>query len=470
MKARKSDKGMDATPNFMQTGLRFQRQGKLKKALRSFVMAFFRGIHRAGALNNMGVVFRKSGLPEKAVAAYFLSLRNDPDNPGTLSNLGNSLQDAGRHDEALIFHQKATQLGPQVPAYFHHLGICFMDLGRNSEAIKAFKKAIELEPEFVEANWDLSLALLQSRQFEAGWPLYEYRWKLLKTSKLPVEGRQWDGNNLPDGTLLVIHEQGFGDTLMAVRFLSQIRPCVKKLILICQPELISLLQDQVPADLILPTGTKWPLCDAWIPLMSIPWLLRIEAATISSKPYLRAPFHLTESADFSAIELLDSENQAAGKTGGLKIGVIWSGSTTFSHNHIRACRFKYFLRLLEVPDVTLFSLQKDQPSRALDQPGMRVFVNPLGEKLDNFATTAAVMEELDLIIMTDSAVAHLAGAMGKPVWVLLAYRHDWRWFEGAGISPWYEKMRLFKQKRPGDWDGVFEEVVAALKEFQPDKN
>ena len=250
-------------------------------------------------------------------------------------------------------------------------------------------------------------------------------------------------------------EQGFGDAILSVRFLPALRARVRRVALGCKPELLRLFSGLAGVDELVAIGAAAPSHAAHVPFMSLPGMAMKSFADLPPP----AKLHVPPEARARLAPLVATAGNR------LKVGIIWSGSVTFKGNAQRATPLERFLPFAEVPGVQLFSLQKGPRAEELAQSGARNYIVDLGRHLDDFADTAAAVEQLDLVLMTDSSVAHLAGSLGRPVWNLLPFMPYWLYLDGRSDTPWYPSMRLFRQKAPGAWDGVFAEARHALEEL-----
>ena len=404
--------------------------------------------------NALGVVLRASGKPEEAIGCYRRALDLRPGDLAAMSNLANALKDLQRYREAVDLHQRVVSAQPTAAAWTN-LGVALHDGGQLVDALAAFSQAVRLDPENASAHFDRAQVLLRLGRYDAGWREFDWRWKLADRVPMPnYTTPVWDGSNLP-GTLLVWPEQGFGDSILSMRFLPNVRRRVQRVALGCKSELIRLFEGMAGVDEIVPVGKAAPPHLAHAPVMS---LGRHVMASLSDLP---PPARLNVPA--AAKAKLAPVIARAGQR--LKLGIVWSGSLTFKGNALRATEFERFLVFAEVENVQLFSLQKGSRAEDLSRSGARNYIIDLAPLLEDFADTAAAIEQLDLVIMTDSSVAHLAGSLGRPVWNLLPFMAYWLYLEGRSDSPWYPSMRLFRQKTPGDWDGVFLEARSALSEL-----
>jgi Tfp pilus assembly protein PilF len=388
-----------------------------------------------------------------AVRCYREAIARDSANSGYWTNLGNALTHLKQPASAISCHDRAIARSPKPDAlHYHNLGISLAQSGRHSEAIAAFSRALEIRTDHNMARWDRALSYLSLGDYRQGWADYEMR---LATGQLPVRelpGERWTGQHYRGKRLLLVAEQGFGDTLWVARYLPQVKALGGELIVECQRELLPVLQTMRVADGLIPSGEALPSADLHRHLCSLPGLFTTDFASIPPPPYLAAPEG--RQPKFQAL-LARADSR-------LKIGIVWSGSVTFKKNHERAQRLVRFMQAFNMPGVQLYSLQKGPPEKGLATLPKGAGIIDLAPLLLDFADTAAAIAQLDLIIMTDSAVAHLAGAMGKPVWLLLSHVAHWLWLNDRPASPWYPSMRLFRPRAPGDWNHVFDAAAVAL--------
>ena len=401
-------------------------------------------------LLSLGNTLQRQGKTGEAEACFRQTMELRPDFLGAYNNLGVILEAQGRHAEAEACYKRALEAGLEEPPVLLNLGNALRDQHRPDEAIAAYGRAIELKPDFAQAHVNMSYALLMKGDFEAGWKEFEWRWKVenFPTPLRPFAQQPWDGTPLSGETVLVHAEQGFGDTLQFARYTAAVADRGGRVVVECQPELRRLMATAPGVAGVVAHGETLPEFDRHVPLLSLPGLLNTTLQSIpADTPYLRPDPRLAE----------EWAGRMAG--GGRKVGIVWRSSLGQLSSPHKSCPLTAFAPLFELPGVRLFSLQKDPPADDLPLPGG---VGDLGGRLDDFADTAAVISSLDLTISVDTAVAHLAGALGRPVWLLLSTAGDWRWLTGREDSPWYPTMRLFRQPSPGDWQGVLQRTAAAL--------
>lgn len=410
--------------------------------------------------NNMGIFLRESKHARAAEACYRRALDCGGEaDAGLRTNLGNALNDLDRCEEAIACHELALAMDSNSPLILQNLGVSLRGAGRHAEAVVQYDRLLEKSPDNHNARWDRSQSLLALGRLAEGWRDYESRWKLKEAGAYPRKGPRWEGKPFKRKTLLLIAEQGFGDTLLAARFLPQVKALGGRVLLECQPEVMRLLGKNGWVDSVFAKGTKPPEpYDFQLPMMSLPGLFVPDTAAIPPAPYL--------AADPAGHDMFT--NLLKKEAGQINVGIVWSGSVTFKGNAYRAVGLEHFLRFAAVPGVRLFSLQKGPPHEELKRLGLQSMVTDLSPLLLDFECTAAALEMLDLVIMTDSATAHLAGALGRPVWVLLGSRPYWLW-GSADNTPWYPGMRLLRQRKVGDWEELFDRAEKELREWAESK-
>lgn len=479
-------------------GVILQKQGKFEEAIQSYGNALKREPDRAETYNNLGTVLIEVDRFDEAVANYEHAILLKPDyaeayynlanafkrehklneaikhyrkainfNPNyveSTNNLGSTLKDQGRYDEALDALCRAIRLRPNNAEAHNNCGIVLQEQGKLNEALVAFNKAVALKTDYAEAHFNRSLLLLLKGRFTEAWPEYEWRLCTKEYGLKNVQQPQWKGSPLEGKSILVHAEQGFGDTIQFVRYLPLIQSKGGRVIFECWPQLISLLENCNGIDKIIekiPDEEPAEEFDFTIPLMSLPGIFDTKLETIPFPvPYITANRRLA-----------DEWHKRLAVNDYFKIGLVWTGNPENRNICLkRSCTLREFADLSKIPGLKFYSLQKGPASVEALYPPVGMDIINLEDKLKDFSDTAAVIANLDLVISVDTAVAHLAGALGKPVWILLPFVPDWRWLVNREDSPWYSSMRLFRQTHPGDWAGVFDRVVQALTEKMPDFN
>jgi len=428
------------------------QKGNLAEAVENYGKSLLLNPKVADAYNNMGVALRALGKLEAAVACYRRCLVLRPNNAGANSNLGNALRELGRLQLSVAAHQQAIKLTPESPESYYNLGLVLRDLGQVTQALAAFERTLGYNPDHADCRWDRALTLLLRGDFLPGFEEYDWRWKLDRSPPRGFTEPEWDGSDLKGKTLLIHQEQGFGDMIQFARYIPMAKARGGTVVLEVQPELSRLFSTLPGVDKVVNRGSPLPKFDFFIPMMSLAKVFATTKETVPVDiPYLTPP-------DMHAVQLPASLERQR------QIGIVWAGKPTHQNDKNRSCRFTDFIELLGVPGVTVYSLQKGPREADITENGCSALVLNLGNRLDDFADTAAVIQQLDMVITVDTSVAHLAGALGKPVWVLVPFAPDWRWMTETDTSPWYPTMRLFRQKKYGEWDSVFVEVRRALRE------
>jgi hypothetical protein len=331
------------------------------------------------------------------------------------------------------------------------------DAGKPTEAAACHQDALRLEPDYANAHFNLAQAYLLVGRFEEGWIEYEWRKRhrgfVMPT--LPASSPHWDGTPLDGRTIYLAAEQGLGDTLQFIRYARPVKERGGRVIVACPKPLVRLLRGCAGIDVLLDQGEAMPPCDVHAPLLSLPGIFHTNLATIPAPhSYLAAE-----------PELVQAMRPILGDRPGLKVGIAWQGDPKNPNDRWRSAPLFAFAPLAAVPGVILFSLQKGPGEEQLRQAADQFPISGIEKYVANFPDTAAVMKNLDLVITVDTAITHLAGALGAPVWVALPFAPDWRWLLDREDSPWYPTMRLYRQKELGNWDEVFERIAADLRKI-----
>jgi tetratricopeptide (TPR) repeat protein len=437
-------------------GIAFQESGDAKTAAAHYQRAIALQPNFPAALNGLGIVLRTQGRLEDAIASHQKALAIAPTYAEAYDSLGNALQETGQLEDALNCHQQAIVLKPTLAVAYYNLGNTWRDQGNPVEAIACYDRALELKPNYDEARLARAMGLLLSGDLVNGFIDYEARWGDRQANPYGFDRPLWDGSPLAGKRILLVPEQGLGDTIQFIRYATAIAQQGGIVVVGYRPLLKRLLATVPGATEVVQDSTAIPQFDCYAPLMSLPRLLQTQLATIPAP----VPYVATSQPPPMQIAQHDSR---------LKVGLVWGARDSFLSNYPsrrRSCPLLAFQRLLKLPGIAFYSLQKGDAEQELGQLGWQDRVVDLSGYIHDFADTAAIAQQLDLVITVDTSVAHLAGAMGKPVWVLLPFAPDWRWLLHRSDSPWYPSMRLFRQRYPGDWSGVLEDVVNALKSLQ----
>jgi hypothetical protein len=410
------------------------------------------------ALHLMGVVaFRKKRV-EQAVTLMERSLARGGGRPHYYRNLCEAYRYVGRYDEALAAGNRALALAPDDPHTLTNLAILHYARLELDRTIELCERAIKLNPKLPSAHFELSEALLLRGEFERGWAEYEWRYQIPGAGKLmPKTDRpQWDGKPLGNGTLMLIADQGFGDAIQFCRYIGWAAARAPNLVVACSPELKPIIEQQ-PG--VLRTFDRWELAGpfvAYCPLTGLPRLAGTRLDSIPAEgPYLKAqPARIAHWAERLGALL---------PRGHKRVGIVWAGRPTHNNDRNRSVPLASFGPLGQIPGVALVSLQKGPGQAQIAKYFGRAPLISLGPELDNYQDTMAVLDQLDLIVTVDTSVGHLAGAMGRPVWIMLPFAPDWRWLLDRADTPWYPTVRLFRQSTPREWQPVMDAVVEALR-------
>ncbi|WP_434625853.1 hypothetical protein [Azospirillum sp. B2RO_4] len=411
----------------------------------------------AGYVNHAGLLIRQGRL--EAAQTMHDRLRRLAPLEG-YAEAGDSLLATLRGDfaAAVSLARRSLVLQPASPTALINLSLAEHDSGQAERARRGNERAIMLHPESDVARFNLSMVLLADGDFANGWRLYESRWRMERVT-YPAHAPRWQGGDPAGRSFLLVAEQGQGDTLHFVRYAPMLAALGAHVHLMVQPSLVRLLSGLPGIASVRSLTESPPVCDACIPLLSLPLVFGTTLATIpAAVPYL----HVSEQDRATWKRRLGGERRR-------RVGLVWAGSAHddqfLAHmvDRRRSLPLAALAPLADVPDVTFYSLQKGPPANEVRPPGLDLV--DWMEVVGDFADTAAFVAELDLVISVDTSVCHLAGALGRPVWMLSRYDSCWRWLRDRSDSPWYPTMRLFRQDRPGDWSPVILSVRAALERW-----
>ncbi|HAT15229.1 MAG TPA: hypothetical protein DCS91_18110, partial [Microcoleaceae bacterium UBA11344] len=399
---------------------------------------------------------KKQGQKAAAIARYAQVIAMNPQHAEAHSYLGYLKQQDGLISEAISHYQQALEINPNQGETNLYLGCALEEQGKVAEAIDYYDRAIQLSSDSPNTHFRLALALLLTGNLERGFAEYEWRWKTQELEPRYFAQPLWDGDDLQGKTILLHPEQGLGDTIHFIRYAALVKQKGGQVIVACHQSLQRLFEGVAGIDHVVSRPKDLPDFQVQAPLMSLPKILGTTWENLPVNiPYLAPP----QNAKF----LIKPSNQ-------LKVGIVWAGGPLHRKNNDRSCKLTNFMQFLDIPGASFYSLQKDlSPGDSLrDSCASRTLLNQqqisdLSEELGDFADTAAIISQLDLVICVDTAVAHLAGALGKPVWILLSFVPDWRWMLEREDSPWYPTVRLFRQQKAGDWDGVCDRLKTALE-------
>ncbi|MBI2978331.1 MAG: glycosyltransferase family protein [Rhodospirillales bacterium] len=410
----------------------------------------------AEAHNGLGAVQLDRGALDEAAAAFERALALDPGHAVALSNLGSVKRQQGDHSGAADCYRRALVIRPRLVEAHANLGNMLRGEGAFDDAAAALRRALDIDRSHPEAHWNLAGLLLLKGNFKDGWAEYEWRAKCRQFRGLKWDfGKpRWNGTAIRRKHILLYAEQGLGDAIQFVRYVPLVAEQARHVVVRCPPPLARLFETVAGVAVVGPdieTKTRFHVA---APLMSLPAILGTDLATIpSTVPYLAAPSGV-------AAPLATT----AAPAGTLKVGLAWAGNPEHKNDRNRSIGLARLAPLLDTPGCTFYSLQVGAGRDAIGRLCLGDRITDLGQGFGDFADTAATIAALDLVIAVDTSVAHLAGALAKPVWTLLPRVPDWRWLMDRDDSPWYPTMRLFRQRTAGDWSAVVAAVAAALRD------
>jgi tetratricopeptide (TPR) repeat protein len=412
---------------------------------------------RHGAVHLLGVVTFRKGRAVEAAALMEQSLALAPTVALYSRNLCELYRVLGRLDEALVAGRRAAALAPDDPHCHHNLSVLHYHRLELDAAIAGAERALALAPDFPGAHFGIAEAALLKADFARGWEQYEWRFRLAGGAPLmPVTDKpQWDGTKLPEGTLLLIADQGYGDVIQFARYIPWAAERASDIALACSVEMQPIVRQLPGIRLIFDHWDRAPDFVTYCPLSGLPRLAGTTLETIPAPvPYLRAD----PPRAASWRERLDALVPA----GYRRIGIVWAGRPTHRNDRNRSAALADLAPLGELPRTALLALQKGPGQAQISAYWGRAPLVNLGPEMRDFGDTMAILDALDLVVAVDTAIVHLAGAMGKPVWVMLPYAPDWRWLLDRGDSPWYPSTRLFRQSPARAWAPVVAAIAAEL--------
>jgi tetratricopeptide (TPR) repeat protein len=417
------------------------------------------------AYSNMGAALNKAKKYDEAIKALETAIEKNPNHSGAYTNLGNVYNKIYEYKKAVKMHEKSIELEPNGSNAYSNLGTSYKQLGYIQKAINSYKKAIQLDPNFVNAHFDLATVYLAKKDFINGFKEYEWRFKkdemrshIIKYKDIYSKPKFDGTQDIKDKKLLVHTEQGFGDSIMFVRFVSTLKQKYNcEVILQCRDELKELFEQSIEnVDYFYARDQEQNIeFDYQISMLSLPYLYKIdnEKDLNCSYPYLKAQ-------DDEELKIKKSKNKIA-------IGICWSASVTGDSYDGKVFDLKYLEPLINHPKIDVYSLQVGVEKQDIKKLNYEDKIIDLSDKLTNFNKTASLMKQLDLVISSDTSVAHLAAALDLEVWVPLQKVPDWRWLNKGEKTPWYNSAKLFRQKTARVWDGVFQSIFAKLnKKFK----
>jgi len=431
-----------------------QLEGKPAESLGFYQEALRLAPSHVEARNNLAVALQALGRADQAEACIRDAIRRRPEFADAHSNLGNILQDRGMLDEAIACYRHAIHLKRDYLDAHHNLGNALRAQRRTAEALECYNEAVRISSDHAQVHLSRALLWLQMGDFERGWAEYEWRLKCPAYAIPSFPRPIWDGSPLHGQTILIYGDHGLGDTLQFIRYAPLVRDRGGRVVVAVRKPLARILATCPDVEMVIPEGAPLPDFAVYIPAMSLPRIYATTMATVPDQvPYLAA-----------LAPLVKQWGDEFEQDDGFRIGIAWQGNPTYSKDRQRSFALTQFEPLSRLEGVRLYSLQKDFGADQIAPAASRIAVTDLGSRFADFLNAAAAIRNLDLVIAADTSIVHLAGALGHPVWVALPFDADWRWLLDRDLSPWYPTMRLFRQTRPGDWDGVFRRITASLAE------
>ncbi len=446
-------------------GNALRSQGDLAGAVEAYHRAIEFHPNYAEAYANLGSALSHLGQFDKAASACQRALEIWPDFAPAYNNLGVALAAEGRFGEAIVAFRQALQLLPSLASAHKNLGDALKEIGAFAEADSAFRTALDLHPTYANAGFSRSLLRLLLGDFEAGLPAYELRHQVFRQNQRGFSQPMWDGSPLQRQQILVHAEQGFGDAIQFVRYAPMVAERGGEVIVECPSELVALFSGMKGVSEVIAYGESLPAFGLQVPMLSLPLLFRTTPESIpAGVPYLFADPRLsTEWA-----RRLDEHSSQ------LRVGLAWASNPKNRQARKRDIGFPLLEPLLKIDGIDFFSLQIGKGAEQMQVLPEAAGMIDHTAHIKDFSDMAAFMSQLDLIISVDTAVPHLAGALGRPAWTLLAHIPDWRWGVAGEKTPWYPTMRLFRQPAPGEWAPVIrrvsEELAVTARAFHANLN
>jgi tetratricopeptide (TPR) repeat protein len=410
-------------------------------------------------LGNLGNALRDIGQWDAAMECYRKALVLQPDHPPTHNNIGNAWSERGQWMNAISAYENALKTNPDYPDAINNLGTALQEIGQRNRAMQLYRRANQLDPQAVSPPWNIALLQLLNGDYENGWRGYENRWRQKKQCRTFRNFKQPMWNPAMGSSTVLLHaEQGFGDAIQFCRYATQVAQTGATVLLECPPKLVRLCSTLRGVSAVIPAGDPLPHFDSQCPLMSLPMVLGTTLASVPAEvPYLH----------FDPADAAKLREKFSTQPPGLRVGLVWAGQSTHQKDRHRSLTLQSFAALGCIPRTRFYSLQVGEHAGQASHPPAGMKIIDWTSELDDFADTASLISQLDLVVTVDTAVAHLAGAMGKLVWILLAFEPDWRWLLNRRDSPWYPSARLFRQPEQGNWDTPLKSLAEHLTQLVP---
>ncbi|HZL36002.1 MAG TPA: tetratricopeptide repeat protein [Tepidisphaeraceae bacterium] len=439
-------------------GVALERMGRPDEAIGAFKRAIELRSDYVEAIANLGNCLSRLGRLEEAIEKLRQAIAIQPRHAGAHRALGGALRRQGLEEEAIAAFRRAIEVNPRDADSLNNLGAALQECGQMREAIETLNIALSINPNHRDAHWNLGLALLASGEWQRGWIEYEWRRHLREDvgQRRDFPQPPWNGSPINGRTILLLSEQGLGDTIQFARYASLLADRGARVVLECQPRLRPLLRTLRGVERVVARGEPLPAFDVYARLISLPGMFGATPDTVPADvPYVQA--------DPQRVAEWRARMEPAP---GFEVGLAWQGSTRHPGDKLRSIPLAEFALLAKVDGTVFFSLQQgfgvEQIAPLRSELAVIQFDAPVDEACGAFVDTAAIMKSLDLVVTSDTSIAHLAGALGVRTWLALPYAADWRWLLDREDSPWYPTMRLFRQPQPRDWAGVFARMADQL--------
>jgi Flp pilus assembly protein TadD len=441
------------------------QQGRIAEADSYFRRAYELDSDDFSIVNNLATSCWEQHRCEEAAEYYRETIALKPDFVEAWLYLGSVLINLGEFEESIRCLEEALRLRPESHEAIATKGAALVQLGRDDEAMACYDEALRRQPDYAEGRRSRAFAILADGDYERGWPEYEWRFLCRRQPCHTPPGARWNGEDLHGRTILLYAEQGLGDTLQFIRYAGVVKERGARVIALCHRALVRLIDNCEHVDEVFENDGCLPHYDFCAPMMSLPGIVGTSLVSVPARvPYLSADPQTVASWQ----PILEAGIARLGLERPFRIGIAWQGSRRTYIDRWRSFPLERIAPLAQLPEVCFVSLQKGTGLDQLEPLAGRFPIVELPGSVDgaegerDFLDTAAVASQLDLIIMPDTAVSHLAGSLGLPCWLALSYVADWRWLKERDDSPWYPTMRLFRQSKPGDWEGVFQRMAEAL--------
>lgn len=442
---------MNTKSSIFNTAITLHKAKKIPEAIKLYEKALKFDSKCTDTLTNLGAALKENNQFNAALTCYKKSIMIDPGRASTWTNLGNLYCSMQLFDNALDAHKNAADLAPESPGHLFNKGLVYFYSNKLDEAIYHFDEILTAEPNNAQAHWHKALSLLGQGKLSEGFSEYEWRFKINSSISKFKGKKDWKGEPLENRSILITSEQGFGDIIQFSRYIAHFKNKYRpaKIILQTRDELVEILETLDSVDEVVSNKHQIITYDFSLALLSIPNIVNISIDDIGNEvPYLKT--------------LGGHDKKINANSATKKVGLIWAGKTTPKD---RSCRLEDLLPLLYTHSAEFFSFQLGDRRSDINQIGVSGLITDLGDKISNFADTATLMKQMDLLITVDSGPAHLAGALGIKTWVLLLFCSDWRWLLNRTNSPWYPTLKLYRQTKPNCWNDAINQLISDFNNY-----